>query len=62
MDAEANLRDLTDDQWLDGHASLVESGQVDTFPPHELTFVWDPQLDPATLIDPAEHDEARTDG
>ncbi len=52
---EANLATITDDQWLEGHARLTEAGGV---PEEELTFVWDPDLDPASLLDPAEVEEA----
>lgn len=47
---EANLAFVTDDEWLDAHARLVEENEG-PIPPAELTFVWDLQLEPASLID-----------
>jgi hypothetical protein len=55
LSTEANLGTLTDEQWIAGHSALVEMGDI---PPEELTFIWDPTLNPADLIDPAEVEEA----
>lgn len=52
---EAGLGELTDEQWLEGHAALTELGGI---PEHELTFVWDADLDAKTLVDPDEVEEA----
>jgi hypothetical protein len=56
-EAEADLGSITDVEWLEGHEKLTEmvAGMPD-FPDAELTFIWDPDLDPATLIDPSEVD------
>lgn len=48
---EANLSTATDEEWLEAHARLTEEGAAASFPQHELTFVWDPDLDPQSLID-----------
>ena len=55
---EADLGTATDVEWLDGHAALTEQGLADDFPEHELTFVWDADLDADTLIDANETEEA----
>lgn len=56
-DAEADLGSVTDVEWFEGHEALaaVVAG-MDDFPDAELTFIWDRDLDPATLIDPDEVD------
>lgn len=56
---EANLGSLTDEEWLEGHAKLTDLVRDDPdFPDEELTFIWDPDLDPRTLIDDDEEDHA----
>ena len=56
-DAEADLGSVTDVEWLEGHENLAEVvAGMDDFPDEELTFIWDPDKDPADLIDPAEVD------
>lgn len=56
-DAEADLGSVTDAEWREGHERLTEIvAGMDDFPDAELTFIWDPDVDPATLIDPAEVD------
>lgn len=54
---EGNLGDATDQEWLDAHEKLVQLLEHDdSFPNEELSFIWDPELDPATLIDDDEVD------
>lgn len=56
---EGNLGDVTDEEWLEGHAKLVELvGDSDDWPTQEFTFIWDKDLDPVELIDPDEVDHS----
>lgn len=49
--AEADLGSVTDAEWLEAHAALSELVADDPdFPNEELTFIYDPDLDPRTLI------------
>lgn len=57
-DAEARLGSATDEEWLEGHTRLTELVKGTDFPEEQLSFIWDPDLDPSTLIDPDEVDHA----
>ena len=58
---EANLGEVTDQQWLEAHRALIESEAV---PLEELAYLYDPERDPDTVTvddltvdpDPAESD------
>ena len=53
---EADLGSVTDVEWLEGHDRLTQLLAGTDFPAEELTFIWDPDLNPQTLIDSAEVD------
>jgi hypothetical protein len=55
---EAGLASVTNEEWLEAHAALVECGMVSDFPEHELTFVWDPDLPAHMLIHNDEVEQA----
>lgn len=44
--AEANLGDVTNEEWLAGHRALMRLGAV---PPGELAYLYDPDRDPADV-------------
>lgn len=60
---EGDLGSVTDAEWIEGHETLTHLLAGTGFPAEELTFIWDPDLDPATLIDGDEvdHGPARDD-
>lgn len=49
--AEGNLGSVTDEEWRAAHERLRATGAI---PEEELAFTWDPDLDPATLVQPGE--------
>lgn len=44
--AEGNLGQLSNEDWLASHRSLIESGAI---PEHELAYLYDPDRDPDTV-------------
>jgi hypothetical protein len=53
---EGQLGTVTDDEWRTAHEALIASGDL---PADELTYTWNPELDPATLIGDDEVNHAR---
>jgi hypothetical protein len=54
-DLAGQLGTVTDDEWRDAHERLIAD-----MPGlgHELAYMWDPQLDPRSLVRPSEQDMA----